>query len=104
MSWSSLADDGYGACLDTKERSTGTGACAPYSWDVARNIVLTWLLTLPGAGMIAGLASTAVVTSGEDVIGALVVGALAIAGTAGLWWVTRRAPITQDNVNEVQKA
>lgn len=43
--------------------------------------------------MVAGLASAAVVASGEDVIGA-----------AGLWWAARRAPVTPDNVNKVQKA
>jgi PiT family inorganic phosphate transporter len=73
-------------------------------WDIARNIILAWLLTLPGAAMVVGLASAAVVATGEGVFGAVVVGVLVIAGVVGLWWTARRAPVTPDNVNEVQKA
>jgi hypothetical protein len=41
-------------------------------WDIARNIILAWLLTLPGAAMVVGLASAAVVAMGEGVFGAVV--------------------------------
>lgn len=69
-------------------------------WDVARNIVLAWLLTLPGAALIAGVVGLAVVAPGDSTVGALVVGVLAAAGATGLWWIAQRAPVTPDNVNE----
>lgn len=64
---------------------------------MAGNIVLAWIFTLPGAAALAALATVA-----DDVLGAGAGGALLIGAAAGalvLWVLSRRVPVTPENVN-----
>lgn len=67
-------------------------------WGVAGRILLTWLVTLPAAAILAGLAVT--VTS----VGAIGTGAVAVAGIAVAvvtYLLSRRRPVHAGNVNDV---
>src|SRR5919112_367810 len=68
-------------------------------WGVALQIVVSWVLTLPGAAILAALAVAGVGALGSDVAGTLSIGVgTAIVATI-LFWVSRRSPVTPDIVN-----
>jgi PiT family inorganic phosphate transporter len=66
-------------------------------WSTARRIVYGWLLTLPAAAVVGALAA-AVALSGP--VGVLVVLALLILGSVGIYAVSRRAPVSSGTVND----
>ena len=68
-------------------------------WGVALQIVVAWVLTLPGAAIFAALAIAGIGALGSDVAGTLSIGVgTAIVATI-LFWASRRSPVTPDNVN-----
>jgi PiT family inorganic phosphate transporter len=68
-------------------------------WGVTVQIVLAWVLTLPGAAMLAALAMVGIRALGSDVVGTLAIGVGMATAAAILFWVSRRSPVTPDNVN-----
>ena len=68
-------------------------------WGVTLQIVLAWVLTLPGAAMLAALAMVGIRALGSDVAGTLAIGVGMAIAAAILFWVSRRSPVTPDNVN-----
>ena len=68
-------------------------------WGVVLRIVLAWILTLPGAAMFAVLAMAGVGALGSGAVGTLSVGVAATIAAAALFWASRRASVTPDNVN-----
>ncbi|MFH8338448.1 anion permease [Streptomyces sp. AM6-12] len=71
---------------------------AEVRWGVAGRMALAWLITLPFAALVGGLAASVVKHGGNvgTVVVALVVLALAVGGVA----VSRRNPVHADNVND----
>jgi PiT family inorganic phosphate transporter len=68
-------------------------------WGVALQIVVAWVLTLPGAGLLAALAIGGIQALGGDVAGTLSIGIATVIAAAILFWASRRSPVTPDNVN-----
>lgn len=66
-------------------------------WGVAGKIGIGWLLTLPAAGLVGALAAW--VATGST-IGLVLVAVVAAAGIAIIFWLSRRTPVNQHNVNE----
>jgi PiT family inorganic phosphate transporter len=66
-------------------------------WGTARKMVYGWLLTLPAAGLVGGIAAAIALTG---TIGLIVVFAALIAGSATIWTISRRAPVSSENVND----
>jgi PiT family inorganic phosphate transporter len=58
----------------------------------------TWLLTLPSAAVMGALAAW-VATGGTT--GTVLVGAALLVASAGIYALSRRKPVTADNVNEL---
>jgi PiT family inorganic phosphate transporter len=77
--------------------SAGRGV-STVRWAVARRMALAWLLTLPAAAVIGALA-TQLAASGTA--GTVAVTVLAAAVALGIYGVSRRRPVTGDNVNDV---
>jgi PiT family inorganic phosphate transporter len=71
---------------------------AEVRWGVAGRILLTWVLTLPAAGLMAGIA---VVASNEGAVGTIGVAVVGIVVAAVLWVLARRHPVHARNVNDV---
>lgn len=79
----------------------GAGAgrrLATVQWSIAGRMALAWLFTLPAAAIIGGLAA-AVAASGT--FGTIVVAVVATAVAAGIYLLSRRQPVTAENVNDV---
>src|SRR6476469_9194104 len=72
---------------------------AEVRWGTARKMVYGWLLTLPAAGLVGGL-SAWIALSGT--IGVIVVFAILVAGSATIWTISRRAPVSSENVNDAR--
>jgi PiT family inorganic phosphate transporter len=70
------------------------------NWGVFGTMVIAWLLTLPGAALIAGIAGLATGALGGTG-GVIIVLVVAMAGGIGIWLAAQRDPITPDNVNDV---
>jgi len=70
---------------------------ADIRWRTTRKMVYGWLLTLPAAGLIGGLAAAIAITG---TIGLVVVFAVLVAGSATIWTISRRAPVSSENVND----
>lgn len=66
-------------------------------WSTARRIVYGWLLTLPAAAVVGALAA-AIALSGP--VGVVIVLALLIIGSLGIYAVSRRAPVSSSTVND----
>jgi PiT family inorganic phosphate transporter len=66
-------------------------------WSTARKMVYAWLLTLPAAALVGGIAA-AVASTG--VFGTVVIFVVLIAASLGIWAVSRRTRITAANVND----
>ncbi|MER6330080.1 inorganic phosphate transporter [Streptomyces sp. NPDC001034] len=71
---------------------------AEVRWGIAGRMALAWLITLPFAALVGGLAA-GVVKHGGD-IGTVVVALVALALALGLVAVSRRNPVHADNVND----
>jgi PiT family inorganic phosphate transporter len=70
---------------------------ADVRWRTTRKMVYGWLLTLPAAGLMGGLAAAIAVTG---TIGLVIVFATLVAGAATIWTISRRAPVSSENVND----
>jgi inorganic phosphate transporter, PiT family len=76
---------------------SGVGRGAEVRWSVARRMVFAWLLTLPGAGLVGGLAAL-LADRGVWGISALLV---PLAGTClAIYFLSRRHRITHANVTD----
>jgi PiT family inorganic phosphate transporter len=60
-------------------------------------MVLAWIVTVPAAALVAGVA-TLIVSTGA--IGTVIVVLAAFGGMATFWWLSRRTPVTRHTVNE----
>jgi PiT family inorganic phosphate transporter len=70
---------------------------AQVRWTLAGRMALAWLFTLPVAAVIGGL-SGKIASSGNA--GIIAVGVVAVLAVAGMWHVSRRRPVTAENVND----
>lgn len=100
-----LASSHLGFPLSTTQVCTGgiLGAglgrrLAAVRWGVAGRIAVSWLLTLPAAAAVGAVAAW-VADRGD--LGVALVAAVAVAAAAGLWALSRRRPVTPDNVNQL---
>jgi len=66
-------------------------------WGTARKILYGWLLTLPAAALVGGIAAAIALTG---TIGIVIVFAALLAGAAAIYAVSKRAPVSSSNVNE----
>ncbi len=67
-------------------------------WGTAGRMALAWLLTLPAAAVVGGLAAW-IANSGA--VGVAIVLALLIAGSAVIWVISRKTAVDRHNVNEM---
>jgi inorganic phosphate transporter, PiT family len=100
-----LSSTHYGIPLSTTQVCSGSvvgagvGRAQPVRWVVFGRMVVTWVLTLPAAGAVGGL--TYAVVNGIGGNAGVVVMALALAVyCAGIYALSRRGPVSADNVNE----
>ncbi|UXY25487.1 inorganic phosphate transporter [Streptomyces sp. HUAS TT20] len=100
-----LASSHMGFPLSTTQVCTGSilGAglgrkLAQVRWGVAGRIAASWLLTLPSAAAIGGVAAW---IADHGTAGVALVAAAAAAAAAGFWALSRRRAVTPDNVNEL---
>lgn len=70
------------------------------NWGVFGSMVVAWVLTLPGAALIAGIAGLATGALGGTT-GIVIVTLAALAGGIGIWIAAQRDPVTPENVNDV---
>ncbi len=99
-----LASAHFGFGLSTTHVSTGSilgsgvgRAGAEVRWGVARKMVIAWLLTLPGAGLVGGLAALLAETGVGGVVVLLV---LLGAACAVIYAISRRHQVNHHNVTE----
>ncbi|QHC31312.1 inorganic phosphate transporter [Streptomyces sp. HF10] len=71
---------------------------AEVRWGVAGRMALAWLITLPFAALVGGLAASVVKHGGT--IGTVVVALVALALALGVVVLSRRNPVHADNVND----
>ncbi|MBB5957366.1 PiT family inorganic phosphate transporter [Saccharothrix tamanrassetensis] len=64
-------------------------------WGVAGRMALAWLLTLPAAGIVGALAGRVASTG---TVGVVVVAAVAVAVSLGIWLLSRREPVRPEHV------
>ncbi|MEV5106321.1 anion permease [Streptomyces massasporeus] len=74
---------------------------AEVRWGVAGRMVVAWVVTLPAAALVGGLAA-AVVQSGGD-LGTAVVALVGVALAAGIVVISRRNPVHAHNVNDAHE-
>lgn len=74
---------------------------AEVRWGTAGRMVVAWLVTLPAAALVGGLAAS-VVTHGGN-IGLVVIALLALAVAAFIVLMSRRNPVHASNVNETHE-
>lgn len=98
-----LTSSHLGFALSTTQVTTGAifGAVAgrrlaSVRWGVAGQMVLAWLLTLPAAAVVGGVAAWLSTTGTAGTIVAVV----AVGIGAGIYAASRRRPVTADNVND----
>jgi PiT family inorganic phosphate transporter len=70
---------------------------ADVRWGIARRMVYGWLLTLPAAALTGGIAAA---IAGTGTLGLVIVFAALVAGAAAIYAISRRAPVSADNVND----
>ncbi len=70
---------------------------AEVRWSVARRMAVAWLLTLPGAALVGGLAA---LLSGHGVPGVIALLALLAIACTVIWLISRRNQITHRNVTD----
>ncbi|MFI0816574.1 anion permease [Streptomyces sp. NPDC021098] len=103
-----LASSHMGFALSTTQVCTGSilGAglgrkLAQVRWGIAGRIAVSWLLTLPAAAAVGGVAAW-VADRGDA--GVALVASIAVVAAAGFYALSRRRPVTSDNVNELPAA
>ena len=101
-----LASSHLGFALSTTHVATGSvlgsGIGRPGAhvrWRVAGRMIAAWLITLPAAGIVGAVMWWVGHLIGGTA-GAVVVFTLLIAAAAGMWFISRRAPIDHHNVND----
>jgi len=72
---------------------------ADVRWGTARRMVYGWLLTLPAAALAGGIAAA---IAGTGTLGLVIVFAGLMAGAAAIYAISRRAPVSADNVNDAR--
>lgn len=99
-----LASSHLGFALSTTQVATGAifgaGAgkrLAGVRWNVAGQMAIAWVVTLPAAAVVGAVAAYAAATG---VIGTVVVAVVAVAVAAGIYAASRRTPVTAENVND----
>jgi inorganic phosphate transporter, PiT family len=98
-----LASAHLGFGLSTTHVSTGSilgsgvGRGAEVRWSVARRMVFAWLLTLPGAGLVGGLAA---LLADQGVVGVIALMVLLAAACLVIYIISRRHRITHANVTD----
>jgi PiT family inorganic phosphate transporter len=99
-----LASSHLGFGLSTTHVATGAilgsgvgRAGAEVRWSLARKLVVAWILTLPGAAIIGGLAA---LLAGTGIVGSTVLLGLLAAVCVVIWVVSRRNQVTSQNVTE----
>jgi PiT family inorganic phosphate transporter len=75
---------------------------AEVRWGVAGRMAVTWLITLPAAALVGGLAATVVQNGGD--LGTALVALVGLALAAGIVLVSRRNPVDAHNVNDAHEA
>ena len=65
---------------------------------VAGQMAIAWLLTLPAAAAVGAVAGW---VAGTGTVGTTIVAVVAVAIGAGIYVLSRRRPVTADNVNDV---
>ncbi len=70
---------------------------ADVRWGTARRMVYGWLLTLPAAALAGGVAAA---IAGTGTLGLVIVFAGLVAGSSAIYAISRRAPVSADNVND----
>jgi PiT family inorganic phosphate transporter len=68
-------------------------------WSTATRMFIAWGLTLPAAGLVGAGAEF---LTKQGTWGIVLTGALLVAGSAVIWVLSRRQPVTRDNVNDVE--
>jgi PiT family inorganic phosphate transporter len=98
-----LASAHFGFGLSTTHVSTGSilgsgvGRGAEVRWGVARRMAYAWLLTLPGAALVGGLAA---LLADQGVPGVIALMVLLAATCTAIYVVSRRHRITHANVTD----
>ena len=72
---------------------------ADVRWGTARRMVYGWLLTLPAAALAGAIAAA---IAGTGTLGLVIVFAGLVAGAAAIYAISRRAPVSADNVNDAR--
>ena len=72
---------------------------ADVRWGTARRMVYGWLLTLPAAALAGGVSAA---IAGTGTLGLVIVFAGLVAGSAAIYAISRRAPVSADNVNDAR--
>ena len=67
-------------------------------WGIGGKVAFAWLLTLPAAAAFGGVAAW-VADTGP--VGTIIVVVVLVALAGGIYAVSRRRPVTADNVNDV---
>ncbi|MCE3552201.1 inorganic phosphate transporter [Pseudonocardia sp. RS11V-5] len=100
-----LASSHLGFALSTTQVCSGAifgaGAgrrLAGVRWGIAGQMAIAWVLTLPAAGIVGAVAAW-VASSGT--VGTIVVAVVGVAVAAGIYAISRRRPVTAENVNDV---
>ncbi|EFL28617.1 low-affinity inorganic phosphate transporter [Streptomyces himastatinicus ATCC 53653] len=70
-------------------------------WGIAGRIAVSWLLTLPAAAAVGGVAAW-VADRGDA--GVALVASIAVVAAAGFYALSRRRPVNSGNVNELPAA
>ena len=70
---------------------------AEVRWGTARKIVYGWLLTLPAAALVGGVAAAIALTG---TIGLILVFAALLVGAGTIYAISKRAPVSSGNVND----
>jgi PiT family inorganic phosphate transporter len=101
-----LASSHLGFALSTTQVCTGSilGAglgrrLAQVRWGVAGRIAVSWVLTLPAAAAVGGVAAW---VAGHGDLGVALVAGVALAAAAGFYVLSRRRPVNADNVNDTR--
>ncbi|NUS44225.1 MAG: inorganic phosphate transporter [Mycobacteriaceae bacterium] len=99
-----LTSSQFGLPLSTTHTATGAimgtglGRGNGVRWNVVGRMVLTWVITLPLAGL-GGAACWAVAHFVGGIAGVLIVVGILVAASAAIWVRSRRKPVNSANVN-----
>ncbi|MGW2385545.1 anion permease [Streptomyces sp. NPDC001658] len=74
---------------------------AEVRWGVAGKMVVAWLITLPAAALVGGVSASVVVNGGD--LGTIVVALVGAAVAAGIVVLSRRNPVSANNVNDAHE-